>query len=194
GGRIRVDGRDLTQCRRSALSQAIGIASAELPLVKGSIDRNIRYRLPGADADEVARACALSGLDQALADLPQGTKTRLGEHGRGVAAGLRQRILLARALLGRPSLLLLDEIDAALDGPGRAQLDRLLGERPATVLIVTQDLARLHLADRIWHLDAGRLIEQGPPAELLAGSGPTTRLFAPGPRALAAGARAVNIR
>ncbi|MDX1607177.1 MAG: ABC transporter ATP-binding protein, partial [Candidatus Competibacterales bacterium] len=169
GGRVRLDGRDLARCRRSALSRAIGIASAELPLVKGSIDRNIRYRLPSADADEVARVCALTGLDQALARLPRGFDTRLGEHGRGIATGLRQRILLARALLGHPSLLLLDEIDAALDSPGRAQLDRLLRERPATVLIITHDPARLRRADRIWHLAGGRLIEQGPPATLLAG-------------------------
>jgi ATP-binding cassette subfamily B protein len=91
--------------------------------------------------------------------------------------GERQRIALARALLGNPSILLLDEVDANLDPRTRKILDRVLRSYRGTVLMVTHQKERVEQADMIWHVAEGRLVETGPPAKLFANRGPTSRLF-----------------
>ncbi|MBP9871759.1 MAG: ATP-binding cassette domain-containing protein, partial [Nitrosomonas sp.] len=94
-----------------------------------------------------------------------------------MSVGQRQRIALARALLGNPALLLLDEVDANLDSEANKVIDRVLAEHQGTVLMVTHHLNHIMAADVIWYLEAGRLLEVGSPAELLSGSGPTARFF-----------------
>ncbi|MCB1820292.1 MAG: ABC transporter ATP-binding protein [Candidatus Competibacteraceae bacterium] len=177
-GAVRVDGQNLADCTLTSIRRAIGMVSDELPLLKGSIARNLRYRWRNAPEDEVARVCALCGVDKWLQTLPAGERTLLQERGVNLSLGQRQRIALARALLGAPSLLLLDEPDAHLDADFSAVLDQMLAQYQGTVLMVTHRRERLFHADEIWHLADGRLIEAGPPLRLLNSDGPTRRLFA----------------
>ncbi|HRX72124.1 MAG TPA: ABC transporter ATP-binding protein, partial [Candidatus Competibacteraceae bacterium] len=177
-GAVRVDGQNLADCTLTSIRRAIGMVSDELPLLKGSIARNLRYRWRNAPDDEVARVCALCGVDKWLQTLPAGERTMLQERGVNLSLGQRQRIALARALLGAPSLLLLDEPDAHLDADFSAVLDQMLAQYQGTVLMVTHRRERLFHADEIWHLADGRLIEAGPPLRLLNSDGPTRRLFA----------------
>src|SRR5207247_2866875 len=99
-----------------------------------------------------------------LAELPRGLDTRIREGGAGLSIGQRQRLALARALLGSPDVLLLDEIDANLDGQSRAALERVLAHYPGTVLLATHDAALARAADAVWRLEQGRLVQAGDPA------------------------------
>jgi len=177
-GRVLLDGQDLTACRISSVRRAIGIFGPELPLLRGTILRNLTYRSRDAPHDEVDRVVELCGVDALLARLPDGERTRIREGGVGLSLGERTRIALARALLGSPRLLLLDEADANLDPASVRIVDRILAAHGGTALVVTHRRERFVAADAIWHLDAGVLVESGPPASLLAAAqGPTARLF-----------------
>jgi ABC-type bacteriocin/lantibiotic exporter with double-glycine peptidase domain len=153
------------------------MAGPDLPLLRGTVDKNLRYRWPDAPIEEIARVRHLCEVDQVLAELPEAEKTRVSEGGIGLSAGQRQRIALARAILGNPPLLLLDEVDANLDAQATAVVDRVLAEHKGTVLLITHRAERLATADAIWYLEGGRLLEAGPPEALLQGNGPTAKLF-----------------
>ncbi|WP_199315969.1 ABC transporter ATP-binding protein [Tolypothrix sp. FACHB-123] len=176
-GVIRLDGQDLTKHSLKSVRRAIGMAALDLPLLRGSVDKNLRYRWRDAPIEEITRVRKLCGIDELLAELPEGEKTRVAEGGKGLSAGQRQRIALARAILGNPPVLLLDEVDANLDAQAASVVDRILAEYQGTVLIVTHRKERLAAADAVWFLEAGRLIEAGATKDLLAKDGPTSRLF-----------------
>jgi ABC-type multidrug transport system fused ATPase/permease subunit len=135
----------------------------------------------GAAPDErLAAAASLAGLDEVVTRLPNGWATKVGEGGVRLSGGQRRRVALARAILRDASVLLLDEptsgLDAAaeravLDAPDRAAEGR-------TVLAVSHRLSLAARADRVVVLDGGRVVEQGPPAELLAAGGAYARLWA----------------
>ena len=194
-GAVRLDGDDLRERSLRSVRAAIGVAGPDLPLLRGSVERNLRYRRPDASRDDLTRVIDLCDLGELIARLPDGLSTRVGEAGQRLSAGEGQRIALARALLGDPRLLLLDEADANLDATARATLDRVVAavRRRATVLVVTHRRETIERADAVWHLDGGRLVEEGAPGAMLAGGGPTARLFAGEPRgrviALAAAAQ-----
>jgi ABC-type transport system involved in cytochrome bd biosynthesis fused ATPase/permease subunit len=103
-------------------------------------------------------------VDEILSELPLGLDTRIREQGAGLSLGQRQRIALARALLGTPDVLLLDEVDANLDRISRAALERVLAQYPGTILLATHDPELASAADAVWRLEAGRLLEAGDPA------------------------------
>lgn len=176
-GRVLLDGQNLTEHSLNSVRHAIGMAGPDLPLLRGTIERNLRYRWRKAPNKEVARVRKLCGINELLAQFPEGEKTRVTEGGLSLSVGQRQRIALARALLGNPALLLLDEADANLDKQASKVIDRILAEHHGTVLMVTHQLNHIMAADVIWYLEAGRLLEVGPPAELLAGNGPTAQFF-----------------
>lgn len=179
-GVVRLDGQDLAKHSLASVRRAIGMAGPDLPLLRGTVEKNLRYRWPDAPAQEIARVRALCGVDEVLAELPEGEKTRVSEGGVGLSAGQRQRIALARALLGNPPLLLLDEIDSNLDPKASAVVDRVLTEYQGTILLVTHRVDHLSSADVIWYMESGRVVEAGPPAKLLSGNGPTARMFRAG--------------
>ncbi len=176
-GKVLLDGQNLAEHSLDSVRHAIGMAGPDLPLLRGTIERNLRYRWRNAPNKEVARVRALCGINELLAQFPDGIKTRVTEGGLSMSVGQRQRIALARALLGNPVLLLLDEVDANLDSEANKVIDRVLAEHQGTVLMVTHHLNHIMAADVIWYLETGRLLEVGSPAELLSGSGPTARFF-----------------
>jgi ABC-type multidrug transport system fused ATPase/permease subunit len=176
-GAVRLDGQDLAGVATEDVRRLIGLVSPDLPLLRGSVAHNLRYRDPDASDDELARVAALCDIGALLVDLPDGGDSRVAEGGAGLSSGQRQRLMLARALLGRPSVLLLDEVDANLDAGTSAVVDRVIRAHPGTTLVVTHRRERLAAADVVWHIDGGRLVEVGPPDELLRARGPTARLF-----------------
>lgn len=176
-GVVRLDGYDIRQLDSASLRQAVGMMTPDLPLLRGSIQRNLSYRWPDAPEQELAQARSMCGIDDILASLPMGGETRVSEDGANLSLGQRQRIGLARAILGNPRLLLLDEVDANLD-PGAAWvLRKVVAEYPGTVLLVTHQLEWVRLADQVWYVEDGCLVESGTPDQLLSADGPTARLF-----------------
>ena len=156
-GRVLLDGRDVAELEVRALRRAVGIAGPDLPLMSGSIRKNVRYRLLGATLEEVELACAACGVDEILERTAGGLEARLNERGANLSVGERSRIMLARAIIGAPRVLLLDEIAAHLDAEGREALKRILASYPGTVLAATHDPELTARADVVWRLDAGRL-------------------------------------
>lgn len=158
-GTVCLDGQDVSLHRTSSVRAALSMAAPDLPLLRGTVEENLRYRWPDAPPDELARVVADCSLERLLAELPEGIETRVVEGGRNLSAGQRQRISLARALVGDPKVLLLDEADANLDREARALIDRVIRTRGGkrTVLVVSHRPEVLVWADQVWRLDDGRL-------------------------------------
>ncbi|HLW76762.1 MAG TPA: ABC transporter ATP-binding protein, partial [Bryobacteraceae bacterium] len=162
GGRILIDETDLRDLRLSDLRRAIVLVEQSPHLFHASIAENIAYALPQASRAEIESAGRLAGLEELIARLPQGYATNAGERGLALSAGERQRIALARALLRKPSVLILDEPTSALDSETEKLVAEHLRESLAgqTVVVITHRPALAAIADRIVILKDGRTTTQ----------------------------------
>ena len=164
-GAVYLDKVDTRRLRQSDRRRSVGLAAHDTPLVTGSISKNVRYRMPGADVETVATACRVAGLDALIASLPDGLGTRIGPGARQLSDGEQARVKLARAVLGEPRLLVLDEIDAVLDAPGRAAVVNILASYPGTVVLVTHSPELADLAGTTWNLSGSGLRSGSPTSE-----------------------------
>jgi len=156
-GTILLDGQDITAHSFGSIRRAVSIVSPDLPLLRGSVRKNLLYRRPKASAKEISRVWSLCGIDELLKELPQGEDTRVTEEGNNLSLGQRQKISLARAFLGNPRILLLDEADAHLDTEAGITLNRILQGYKGTTLWVTHNRDRLAQADVVWRIEDGSL-------------------------------------
>ncbi|WP_069164045.1 ABC transporter ATP-binding protein [Nocardia altamirensis] len=178
-GTIRVDDVDLRDYRLTDYRSRLGIVPQEAHLFSGDVASNIAFGKPTATAADIAEAAAAVGATAMIAALPLGMGQPVGERGRGLSAGQRQLIALARAELVRPDLLLLDEATATLDPDAEAAVlaaSRSLTHGRTTVLVAHR-LGTAARADQIAVIDHGRVAEIGTHTELLAAGGPYTRLW-----------------
>lgn len=156
-GRVLIDGQDISRVRLSSLRARVAYVSAEVPLVRGSLRKNLCYGAGKVAPDrlkQVSRACELEGL---IRRLPRGLEAKIAEGGSSLSQGERVRVALARALLRRPGILVLDEADANLDGQARQALDRNVRGFPGTVLMASHRRSVLRTCDTLWMLRDGRL-------------------------------------
>ncbi|WP_406040999.1 ABC transporter ATP-binding protein [Micromonospora sp. NBC_00898] len=169
GGRITLDGRDLRDLRLASLRRLVGVAFEEPTLFSMSVWENLTLGRPDADDEEVRAALALAQAEFAY-DLPWGLATRVGEQGLSLSGGQRQRLALARAVVGRPALLVLDDPLSALDVHTEALVEAALRRvlRDTTALLVVHRPSTVALADRVALLDDGRIVAVGTHSELLA--------------------------
>jgi PrtD family type I secretion system ABC transporter len=177
-GTVRYDGAQLSDWEQDELARHIGFVPQEPSLFEGTIKENIsRFEGGGAGAGaaEIDTAVVAAAMAAAVHDmvlkLPQGYDTRLGPLGAGLSAGQAQRVALARAVYGDPSVLILDEPNAFLDGEGEAALLRVIQgalQRGASVILVAHRRSVLHGAHRLLVLDSGRPKLFGPAAEVAA--------------------------
>ncbi|MGC5659634.1 ABC transporter ATP-binding protein [Micromonospora sp. WMMD723] len=169
GGRITLDGHDLRGVRLDALRRLVGVAFEEPTLFSMSVWENLTLGCPDATDDDVRAALALAQADFAY-DLPWGLATRVGEQGLSLSGGQRQRLALARAVLGRPALLVLDDPLSALDVHTEALVEAALRRvlRDTTALLVVHRPSTVALADRVALLDGGRITAVGRHGDLLA--------------------------
>jgi ABC-type multidrug transport system fused ATPase/permease subunit len=171
GGAIAFAGRDLRDWPRAALRAQIGYVEQEAPVLAGTLRDNLRYAAPEADDAALAEVLAEVRLEGLLARLPAGLDTEVGAHGSALSGGERQRIAIARALLRRPALLLLDEAASQLDAVNEQALRDTIARvaQRRAVLAIAHRLSTVVAAQRIVVLDGGRLRAAGTHAELVAG-------------------------
>jgi ATP-binding cassette, subfamily B, bacterial len=176
-GAVHFDGRPLRELGGPSVRREIGAVPQSGVLFDASILDNVLVGRPYslAEVEEVGRLCRLDGV---LASLPEGYAARVGEAGRRLSAGQRQRILLARALLSRPPLLILDEAMSALDPETEEAIEAALGQLACTRFVVTHRIHQCRRADQILVLDGGRIVQRGTWDELVALPGLFARLEA----------------
>jgi ATP-binding cassette subfamily B protein len=169
-GRILIDGIDIATMSRQSLRSRIGMVLQDTWLFDGTIAENIGYGRPEADEDEVVEAATAAYVDPFVRTLPAGYQTRVSGDGANISAGEKQLITIARAFLARPQLLILDEATSSVDTRTEALVQRAMRElrRDRTSFIIAHRLSTIRDADRILLVEAGRIVEQGNHAQLLA--------------------------
>ena len=180
GGRVLLDGRDLTALALADVRRNVAVVEQDPFIFHASIAENVRYARPDATDLEVAGALAAAALDGLLTSLPEGAETVVGERGRQLSAGERQRVAVARAFLADPAVLVFDEATGALDPASEAQVlegyAALMRGRTTVLITHRPELARR--AERVVVLRDGRVAQDGRPAELDSRPGAFRALFA----------------
>lgn len=168
GGTVRLDGAELSQWSREALGPHVGYVPQDVEMFTGTVADNIA-RMGPLDSPRVIEAAQRAGIHEMILGLPQGYDTMMDPHAALLSPGQRQRIALARALYGQPRLLILDEPNANMDGLGEAMLTETLRQLrgQATVVVVTHRTALTAHVDKILVMEAGRVAQYGPAAEVL---------------------------
>jgi subfamily B ATP-binding cassette protein MsbA len=179
GGRIEIDGHDISTVTTRSLREQIGIVPQEPILFSGSLRDNISYGRPDAGMDEIWAAARAANAEEFILAMPQGMDTPVGQRAAKLSGGQRQRIAIARTLLRDPRLLILDEATSALDAESEAlvqnALERLMEGR--TTLVIAHRLSTIQRADRVLVLSGGTIAEDGTHSELIQQEGLYRRLY-----------------
>lgn len=154
-GEIHIGKQSLEECRIASVYRRIGMFGPDLPLMRGTLRRNLTYRNPDATDAEVAILIERCGLASLIDSFPDGLDHWVTEGGANLPAGTRQRIALARALLGNPPILLLDQPTAHLDATSSDMFRRLIAHHAGTVVMVTNDPRDIEIVDTVWTMDRG---------------------------------------
>jgi ATP-binding cassette subfamily B protein/subfamily B ATP-binding cassette protein MsbA len=168
-GTIRIDGIDTRDYQRESMRREIGIVLQDSVLFGASIRENIAYGKPDAPMEEIEAAATRACAHTFIAGLPNGYDTVIGERGCTLSGGQRQRLCLARAIIKRPSILILDEPTSAVDAESAALIQTAVDDvhRGKTLLLIAHQFTGLDTFDRILVLRDGNLVEEGSHAELL---------------------------
>ncbi|MGI8723317.1 MAG: ABC transporter ATP-binding protein [Geodermatophilaceae bacterium] len=172
-GSVCLDGVDLRRLSDEDLRRAVVMVTQESFLFSGSVADNIGFGRPEATRSEIEHAARAIGADEFIRALPEGYDTDVRKRGGRLSAGQRQLVSFARAFLADPAVLILDEATSSLDVPSERlvqhALRTILADR--TAIIIAHRLSTVEIADRVLVMDAGSLVEDGSPYDLLAGSG-----------------------
>jgi ABC-type multidrug transport system fused ATPase/permease subunit len=172
-GRILLDGVPLHRIADADLRRAVVMVTQESFLFSGTVADNIAFGRPAASRDQIEDAARAIGAHEFISALPQGYDTDVRRRGGRLSAGQRQLVSFARAFLADPAVLILDEATSSLDVPSERlvqhALRTLLAER--TAVIIAHRLSTVEIADRVLVMESGRIVEDGSPAELVAGTG-----------------------
>ncbi|WP_339319739.1 ABC transporter ATP-binding protein [Paenibacillus sp. FSL R10-2734] len=169
-GSIFIDGEKSTDIDISRLRRAIGYVPQELQLFSGSIRDNITWGNEHATLEQIEQAAAAAQIHTTVMDLPKGYDTMLGQRGVNLSGGQKQRLTIARALVRKPAILILDDSTSALDAVTEGRLLEALKDISCTTFLITQKISSTASADLILLLDEGRLIGKGSHKELMASS------------------------
>ncbi|MGI5168905.1 ABC transporter ATP-binding protein [Spirillospora sp. CA-253888] len=172
-GRVLVDGVPLDRVRFSSLRERIVMVPQDGFLFDASLADNVRYGRPGATDEDLVLALTELGLADWLEGLPRGLATPVGQRGESLSAGERQLVALARAYIADPDLLVLDEATSAVDPATEVRLQRALDgvTRGRTAISIAHRMSTAEAADEVIVFDAGRIVQRGPHAELVAQPG-----------------------
>jgi ATP-binding cassette subfamily B multidrug efflux pump len=162
-GRIMIDGQNIADVSLESLRSKIGFVTQDTPLFDGTIAENVTYGVRGnASEEQIQQAARLAGVDELVASLPDGWETKVREGRRMLSYGQRQRVVLARALAADPSIIVLDEVGSGLDIETQQTLSeelRVLAQHK-TVIVATHSMPAMLMADRVYRIDRGRIVEE----------------------------------
>jgi len=173
GGRILIDGQDVRDVTQESVRHAIGMVPQDTVLFNDTIAYNIRYGRPDATDEEVREAARMAQIHDFIERLPQGYASEVGERGLKLSGGEKQRVAIARTILKSPPILILDEATSALDTHTEREIQAALDQvsKNRTTLVIAHRLSTVVGADQIIVLEAGRIVERGTHADLLAENG-----------------------
>ncbi|MFJ9544036.1 ABC transporter ATP-binding protein [Streptomyces sp. NPDC101225] len=172
-GRVLLDGVDLRELSVAGLRRGVVMVTQETFLFSGTVAENIAVGRPDASREEIERAAKAIGAHEFIAALPDGYDTDVRKRGGRISAGQRQLVAFARALLADPAVLILDEATSSLDVPGERAVQRAMSTvlQGRTAIVIAHRLSTVEIADRVLVMEHGRIVEDGSPAELVAGTG-----------------------
>ncbi|MGV9278823.1 ABC transporter ATP-binding protein [Streptomyces griseosporeus] len=172
-GRVLLDGVDLRELATPELRRGVVMVTQEAFLFSGSVADNIALGRPDATREEIERAAKAIGAHEFISALPDGYDTDVRRRGGRISAGQRQLVAFARALLADPAVLILDEATSSLDIPGERAVQRAMATvlQGRTAVVIAHRLSTVEIADRVLVMEHGRIVEDGSPAELVAGRG-----------------------
>jgi ATP-binding cassette subfamily B protein len=171
-GRVLVDGIDVREIDQEALRRKIGVALQDVVLFSGTIRDNIRYGCPDAGDEEIIAAAKAAHAHDFIVAFPEGYDTQLGQRGVNLSGGQKQRIAIARALLLKPTILILDDSTSAVDVETEAKIQTALETimRDRTSFVIAQRISTVLNADKILVLDDGQIAAEGTHAGLMQSS------------------------
>ncbi|MFJ8494283.1 ABC transporter ATP-binding protein [Streptomyces sp. NPDC094038] len=172
-GRVLLDGVDLRELTVRELRRGVVMVTQESFLFSGTVAENIAIGRPDATREEIEQAAKAIGAHEFIAALPDGYDTDVRKRGGRISAGQRQLVAFARALLADPAVLILDEATSSLDIPGERAVQRAMSTvlKGRTAVVIAHRLSTVEIADRVLVMEHGRIVEDGRPAELIAGTG-----------------------
>ncbi len=168
-GEILIDEQRLSELDGASVRRSIGMVAADGAIFRGTLADNIRYKKPGATDDEVMAAAMAAGMQATLQRLPDGLQTIVGESGFGLSVGEGQRVQIARVIVDRPKILIMDEATANLDYATEAEVKKTISEIRVnnTVILIAHRYSMVKDADHVIVLDEGQVKEEGTPDELI---------------------------
>lgn len=172
-GEILIDGQDVSKLDSSSVRGHIGMVAADGAIFRGTLAYNLRYKKPDATDAEVMTVVEQAGLKNLVERLPKGLQTQIGQNGMGLSVGERQRVQIARVLLSRPKILVLDEATANLDYNTEAEVKHAIHQlrSTCTIIIIAHRFSMVRDADHVYVLGDGGILEQGTPESLIAAGG-----------------------
>ncbi|MBP7565011.1 MAG: ATP-binding cassette domain-containing protein, partial [Burkholderiaceae bacterium] len=172
-GAITIGGQDLRDVQQSSVRAALGIVPQDTVLFNDTVEYNIAYGRPGATREQVEQAARAARIHDFIASTPLGYGTRVGERGLKLSGGEKQRVAIARTLLKNPPILIFDEATSALDSANERAIQAELrsAAQDRTTLVIAHRLSTVVDAHEILVMDAGRIVERGTHAQLLAAGG-----------------------